>query len=332
MNAFVKTELAALVVESNSDARHMLVRTLKAANISRILEACDGTDAIAALRATQAPVDLVIMESGMRTPEGTAIVRALILRQKPPSFIFVRRAGRVTWSATEVDVRTRGLTVLGTVDTAATMAGVARLLKKLTSVSPVQLAPVAASFPSLPRAAAEDICAAAASAPDGTDVAAYLFKVGERCQRELLNKHGLTCVMDLDRATLAFWRCRILGGVVQAMLVGICNGAGTFNPEASIAVALHRFDDVWVLSVAEHGFQSIQRQDGAAEFGLARSYARPLNGEWHTRITSGGAITTLRFSIDPQPRYLTPSEMLSTDETNYFRKRDSVFRFNNSVK
>jgi hypothetical protein len=164
------------------------------------------------------------------------------------------------------------------------------------------------------------------------DIAAYLMKVCERCETELLNPNGITCVTDLDSGMLAPWRCRILGGVVQAMMVGICNGAGTFNPNASIAVALHQYDDVWILSVAEHGFTSILRAEGASEFSLARSYSRPFNGEWRTRITGAGAVTTFRFSVDPQPKYPPPSEMLSTEETSYFLRSRSTFRSNRAFK
>jgi hypothetical protein len=196
-------------------------------------------------------------------------------------------------------------------------------------LSKVVAAPGAGSFSS---PAPADTAAAAVRPPESMDVAAYLMKVCERCQTELLNLNGITCVTDLDSGMWAPWRCRILGGVVQAMIVGICNGAGPFNPNASIAVALHHYDDAWILSVAEHGFHAIHRADGASEFTLARSYARPLNGEWRTRITGAGAVTTLRFSVDPRPKHPTPAEMLSTEEVTYFQRSANIFRFNGVFK
>jgi CheY-like chemotaxis protein len=319
MNAFVRNEIAALVVENNPEARRMLVRALRAINASQIWEASDGFDALSTLDGTAKPVDVVVLGSAVKTHDGAEIVRRLMFRQRPPAFVFMRRAGQVSWNTAEMDVRARGLNVLGTVTTASTIADVQRVLKKL---APLKLAPPAsieASFAALPRATAAELGVTALAPAEGIDVAAFLLKVCGRCQNELLSRHGMNCVMDLDASYLAPWRCRILGGVVQAMIVGICNSALAATAKPTIAVALHHLDDAWTLSVAEHSPGDGDRPRDAAEFALARQYAKPFNGEWQTRRTGSGAVTTFRFSVDPQPKYLTPSEMLSTDEAAYFR-------------
>jgi CheY-like chemotaxis protein len=307
MNAFVRTQLTALVVDEKMFVRRTMNNVLRSLGLTQISDAADGAAAAAKIDG----VDVVFCDTTVETNEAMDVIRRAAECENAPAIVLMTgpRGHGVERLRTAAEVR--GLKVLGAVEKPVTAHVAQGMLNKLIAGATNSAMPVLASrltppaqviawndpddlrSPYVPEATGLHY------EPDGpartADICSYLFQICKRCQTELLDARGITCRFDVTGGNLPVWQCEILGRAVQTVLSDICKDRPANGRNAAITVALRHRADVWILAIADSNVRIVDPVRDHRSAGLARSLVRPLNGVWRTRPTASGALTTLLF-------------------------------------
>lgn len=133
----------ALVVDDTAFVRTMTVRVLQSLGIAQVVQAANGTEALAHLRREGSAIGLVLCDLMMPDMDGVEVVRHVAEMDHKPAFIFISGAN-VALLATAADAaRARGLSVLGAIEKPISIDAVKPLLEKLKADRPRRAAPQA---------------------------------------------------------------------------------------------------------------------------------------------------------------------------------------------
>jgi EAL domain-containing protein (putative c-di-GMP-specific phosphodiesterase class I)/DNA-binding NarL/FixJ family response regulator len=122
--------LTVLVVEDHDFQRRVARNTLQQLEVTRVLEAVDGHAALAELRGSTTPVDVVLCDLQMPGMDGIEFIRRVAEERLSPSVIVVSGLEAALLSSVETMARGYGIKMLGAIEKPVTAQKLSNLLAR----------------------------------------------------------------------------------------------------------------------------------------------------------------------------------------------------------
>jgi EAL domain-containing protein (putative c-di-GMP-specific phosphodiesterase class I)/ActR/RegA family two-component response regulator len=149
--------LGLIVVEDHDFQRKVAMSFLSQLGVTQVLEAADGTEALAKIRDASWPVDVALCDLDMPGMDGVQFIRHLAEDQLVTSIILISGLESQLIASVESMARAHGLTVLGTIEKPITAQKIYNLLSKYRPGSlPRRVVPTLVEAPDLRRGLEEN--------------------------------------------------------------------------------------------------------------------------------------------------------------------------------